>query len=57
MPQPSRLEIIGANPIGKGLDAFRDSFSSISKELGIPISTELLDQMDNEGKIYGPAIA
>ena len=43
-------EIIEAKPIGNGLDAFRKSFTSIAKEAGHCASTEVLDQMSNEGK-------
>jgi hypothetical protein len=56
MSHLSRLEIIRANPTGKGLDVFRKSFSSISKELSLPTSPEVLDQIGNEGKIYEAAI-
>ncbi|PVH98627.1 hypothetical protein DM02DRAFT_530741, partial [Periconia macrospinosa] len=35
MADGSRLEIIKANPIGKGLDAFRTSFESTSRGLAI----------------------
>jgi hypothetical protein len=57
MSHMSRSEIIKANPTGRGLDAFWKSFSSISKELGLPASPELLNQIGDEGKICGPAMA
>jgi hypothetical protein len=53
LDQP-RLEIIKAKPIGKGLDAFRHSFNSISDELGPSNSLEVLNRLSTEGKAIIP---
>jgi hypothetical protein len=49
----SRAEIIEAYPIGNGLDAFHTSFRSISKNLDLPPSLEVLDAIDDEGQNNG----
>jgi hypothetical protein len=38
MSTQSRLQIIQSKPIGNGLDAFRNSFSSICEHIDIPSS-------------------
>lgn len=52
MPTPSTLDITRSKPIGKGLDAFRDSLTSACGDAGILCSVEYLGQIDNEGKNY-----
>ena len=54
LDQP-RLEIIRDKPIGKGLDAFRNSFNSTAEEFGLPSSLEVLDRLSTEGKVIGPS--
>ncbi|KAF2453900.1 hypothetical protein BDY21DRAFT_326859 [Lineolata rhizophorae] len=48
MADPSREEIIRNNPIGKGLDAFRNSLDSVCSDLGVPSSVSVLDQICND---------
>ena len=47
----SQLQIIQSKPIGEGLDGFRDSFNSICEDIGIPNSSQALDQVENEGNV------
>ncbi|PVH90320.1 hypothetical protein DM02DRAFT_647610 [Periconia macrospinosa] len=49
MADGSISDIIQAKPIGKGLNAFRDSFSLVCQDLGLPDSLESLDRIGNEG--------
>jgi len=55
MLDQSRLEIIRDKPIGKGLDAFRNSFNSTAEEFGLPSSLEVLDRLSTESKVIGPS--
>jgi len=50
MADRSKSEIIKTKPIRKGLNAFRDSFNSVYKDLGILGDIDLLDQIGNESK-------
>lgn len=56
MANLSRSEIIRSKPIGKGLDAFRDSFEPVGVALDIPSSLDALYQMGNEGNIHRSVI-
>ena len=47
-----RSEIMGSIPIGKGLNAFRDSFNSACKDLAISGSVDALHQIGNEGNAH-----
>jgi hypothetical protein len=49
MLDQTTLEIIKARPIGKGLDTFRSSFSSVTEELELSDSLKVLDQIDDKG--------
>ena len=49
MLDQTTLEIIKAKPIGRGLDAFRSSFSSAAEELDLSDSLKVLDRIDDEG--------
>jgi Fungal protein kinase len=44
----SRSEIIQNNPIGTGLDAFRDAFSSTCQKLSLPTSLDAVDQIGDK---------
>lgn len=44
-------EVVEAKPIRKGLNAFRDSFSSLCQDLGVPERLESLDRIGKEGKL------
>jgi hypothetical protein len=46
------LEIIRTKPIGSGLDAFRNSFSSVAKELDVPASTEAFNHIGDKGNTF-----
>ncbi|KAF2174644.1 hypothetical protein K469DRAFT_648111 [Zopfia rhizophila CBS 207.26] len=48
MVDGSTSEIIKTAPIGDGLNAFRDSFRSFCKTLGVPSSLQALDQIGSE---------
>ncbi|KAJ2985587.1 hypothetical protein NUW58_g5449 [Xylaria curta] len=48
MTDQSRLEIIRDNPIGKGLDAFRNLFNQICTDKTISPSPEAFGQLDQE---------
>lgn len=48
-------DIIQKHPIGRGLDAFRDSFSSACAELGCRDSSDAVRQFSHEGKMLQPA--
>ncbi|OTA98042.1 hypothetical protein M426DRAFT_326299 [Hypoxylon sp. CI-4A] len=48
MADQAQVEIIRNNPIGKGLDAFRDSFGSICEERSILRSPDALGQLGRE---------
>lgn len=50
MLDQSKAEIIRANPIGAGLDTFRDSFRSISEHLGLSPTLKVLDTTNIEGQ-------
>ena len=51
MMDGSVLKAIEAKPIGKGLDAFRDSFSTLCQDLGIPKHSDSLDRIGEEGEL------
>ncbi|MCJ1285804.1 hypothetical protein MMC26_005145 [Xylographa opegraphella] len=42
----SRTQIIQSNPIGTGLDNFRDEFKTTCQKLGLPPSTEILSEIN-----------
>lgn len=44
-----RTEIIKTHPIGKGLNAFRESFGSLCEELGHPSDLDALREIDSDG--------
>ncbi|KAK0722221.1 serine/threonine-protein kinase Sgk2 [Lasiosphaeria miniovina] len=46
--QQSRLKVINDNPIGKGLDAFRTSFTSICEGAAVSCTADALEQLDQE---------
>ncbi|KAJ4333150.1 hypothetical protein N0V95_009496 [Ascochyta clinopodiicola] len=48
MSAQSRSQIIQSRPIGSGLDSFRNTFSSICEDVGIQISSQMLDQRGDE---------
>ncbi|RYP02126.1 hypothetical protein DL764_005961 [Monosporascus ibericus] len=48
MTDRPRSEILKENPIGKGLDIFRASFSSVCDDHNIPCSPDALDQLGRE---------
>ncbi|KAK0718106.1 hypothetical protein B0T26DRAFT_741181 [Lasiosphaeria miniovina] len=48
--QQSRLKIINDNPIGKGLDAFRTSFTSICEGAAVSCTPDALEQLGQKGK-------
>ena len=50
MSDGSILEVVKAKPIRTGLNAFRDSFSLVCQDFGVPKHLESLDRIDNEGK-------
>ena len=52
MADQSRSEIIKREPIGDGLNGFRDSFSSACSNLRISCSPKALDQLNNEGDAF-----
>jgi hypothetical protein len=43
-------EIISAYLFGEGLNAFRDTFKSTCRRLGIPDALQALERLSNEGK-------
>ncbi|KAH8723920.1 hypothetical protein GQ44DRAFT_709364 [Phaeosphaeriaceae sp. PMI808] len=49
MAHGSISETIKAKPIGKGLNTFRNSFSFVCQDLGVPSGLESLDRIGNEG--------
>jgi hypothetical protein len=51
MASLSESEIIQKYPIGRGLDAFRDSFSSTCAELGLRVSPDEIRQFSHEGEM------
>ena len=55
MTNLSRSEIIRSKPIGEGLNAFRDSFSSAG-DPGTSSSLDAAHQRGNEGDVHRPAI-
>jgi hypothetical protein len=46
----SKSEILRQYPIGTGLDAFRDSFSSVCAKLGLPDASESMERFPNHGE-------
>jgi hypothetical protein len=50
MTDQAQAEILGNNPIGKGLDAFRTSFTSICEDRSISCTPDALGQLGQEGK-------
>lgn len=44
-----RPQVIQDNPIGAGLDTFRDSFNATCQRLGISPSTEILSELEERG--------
>ncbi|KAF2844333.1 hypothetical protein T440DRAFT_460691 [Plenodomus tracheiphilus IPT5] len=48
MSTQSRSRIIESKPIGEGLDGFRNTFNSICEDIGVPNSSQALDQVDYE---------
>ncbi|KAH7016319.1 uncharacterized protein B0I36DRAFT_254039 [Microdochium trichocladiopsis] len=50
MADLARSQIIKENPIGKGLDAFRASFSLICEGASVPCTPDSLGRLDREGK-------
>ncbi|OCK91801.1 uncharacterized protein K441DRAFT_664410 [Cenococcum geophilum 1.58] len=51
MADGTRLEIIKANPIGKGLNAFRNSFESTCRSLAIS-GPDALYNIKGEGMVH-----
>ena len=51
MTDQAQSEILGNNPIGKGLDAFRSSFNSICEGRSISCTPDALGQLDQEGTV------
>jgi hypothetical protein len=49
MADQPRPKIIEANPIGKGLGAFRASFNSICEDRSISRSPDVLGQLGHDG--------
>lgn len=50
MTDQAPSEILGNNPIGKGLDAFRTSFNSICEDRSISCTPDAVGQLGQEGK-------
>ncbi|KAH8733202.1 hypothetical protein GQ44DRAFT_669076 [Phaeosphaeriaceae sp. PMI808] len=48
MSTQSQSQIIQSKPIGEGLDGFRNTFSSICEGIGVPYSSQALDQVGHE---------
>ena len=48
-PYLSRAEVIKANPIGKRLDAFRDTFDVLCAQLDLSSASDVLHEMDSDG--------
>ncbi|KAL7785643.1 hypothetical protein V8C37DRAFT_315231 [Trichoderma ceciliae] len=44
----TQLKIIGDNPIGKGLDAFRALFKSVCEDQGVVCSPDAIDRLDQD---------
>jgi hypothetical protein len=55
MADQARSEIIKDNPIGKGLDAFRASFTSVCENKSIPSTLDSLGKLGHDGNTYSPA--
>jgi hypothetical protein len=47
----SIADIVKKCPIGRGLDAFRSSFSSTYAELGLSVSPDAVRQFSREGEM------
>ncbi|KAF5131576.1 hypothetical protein E5D57_007931 [Metarhizium anisopliae] len=52
MSDQSRLELINANPIGNGLDAFRALFTSICTSRNLTSTADTLHQLGSEGSLH-----
>ncbi|KAE8355970.1 hypothetical protein BDV28DRAFT_11660 [Aspergillus coremiiformis] len=48
MSRPSKREIIESKPIGEGLNAFRDEFTSSCRGSGLPCSIQSVHNLDHE---------
>ncbi|KAI1508044.1 hypothetical protein KJE20_03562 [Pyrenophora tritici-repentis] len=48
MSTQSRSQVIQSKPIGEGLDGFRNTFNSICDDIGVPNSSQALDQVGYE---------
>jgi hypothetical protein len=51
MASLSKSEIVQKYPIGRGLDVFRDSFSSTCAELGLRVSPDAVRQFSHKGEM------
>ena len=49
MTDPARSETIKDNPIGKGLDTFRASFTSVCEIQSIPLTLDSLGKLGHDG--------
>jgi hypothetical protein len=52
MAQPSSADIIKTNPIGDGLNTFRDNLTLTYKDSGLPCSIDTLRQLDSDGSEF-----
>lgn len=52
MAQPSGAVIIKANPIGDGLNTFRDNLTLTCRDSGLPCSIDTLRRLDSDGSEF-----